>query len=151
MDLYGRANLKHSADRAFAAIADLDTYPAWLGIVVEVSSATGHQDDAGPAWFVDLGARLGPVRRTKRVRMVRTIHEPNARVRFERREHDGESHSPWTLSAAIDHDSSDAAGTCRVRMDLHYGGSGWLPGLDRILRQEIRRAGGRLNQYLNRT
>jgi hypothetical protein len=147
VDLYGRADLRHPPALVFAAVSDLATYPGWLGIVMDVEAATPHADDDGLAWFVDLGARLGPVRRTKRVRMVRTIHEPETRARFDREEHDAEAHSAWTLSAAVDTDEG-AQDACRLRMDLHYGGAGWFPGLDLVLRQEIRRAGGRLNRYL---
>jgi hypothetical protein len=33
-------------------------------------------------------------------------------------------------------------------MQLHYGGTAWIPFLDRILQDEIRRAGGRLERLL---
>jgi hypothetical protein len=146
VDLYGSAELGHAPARVFAAIADLSTYPQWLGIVLEVREAEPHEADTGPAWFVDLGARLGPLRRTKQVRMVRVVHEPETRVRFERHEHDGREHSAWVLAGAVD--PLDDVSSCRARMDLHYGGAGWIPGLDRILRQEIRRAPRRLDKNL---
>ena len=58
-------------------------------------------DDVGPAWSVDLRGRLGPFARAKRLRMVRTVHEPDHHARFERVEHDGRQHSPWVLDATV--------------------------------------------------
>lgn len=137
MDLTARAALPCSQERAFAEVAALDDYPAWLGIVVAVAPAPASAGDDGPAWWVDVGARLGPLRRTKRLRMVRVVHAPPRRVRFERHELDAQPHAPWVLSVDVD------AGVTVV-MDLHYGGSAWLGWLDPILTAEVRRAGGRL-------
>lgn len=147
MDLYGRADLAHAPARVFEAVADLATYDEWLGIVAGVTPAPADAQDAGPAWYVELGARLGPLRRTKRLRMVRTVHEADSRARFERHEHDDRAHSPWILTATVEPAGAEET---HLRMDLHYGGAGWLPGLDLVLRQEIRRAGGRLDRYLER-
>jgi hypothetical protein len=94
----------------------------------------------GAGWLVDIGARLGPLRRAKTVRMVRTDDSPDTVV-FERQEHDGRQHSPWVLTARLDNDTD-------LTVHLHYGGSAWLPGLDRVLQQEIKRAPGRLHRHL---
>jgi hypothetical protein len=127
----------------FAAVSDLATYPSWLGIVV---SATATATAAGEdAWDVEIGARLGPLRRTKRLRMVRTECVPASRVRFERVELDGREHGSWTLAAEV----VPGAGTTALTMDLAYAGSKWLPGLDLVLREEVRRAGGRLQRLLD--
>lgn len=143
----GRSVLPVSADRAYGAVRDLATYPAWLRIVQSVAPAAARPDDGGPAWLVDLGARLGPLRRTKRVRMVRTTDDPGARVCFERVEQDGREHSEWTLRAELE--SAGPAGTS-LTMHLHYGGSAWLPGLDLILAQEVRAGAARLARHLAR-
>ena len=125
--------------RVFTHVADLATYPQWLGIV---HSATAVDDDV---WEVELGARLGPLRRTKRVRMVRTECDPSAGVvRFERMELDGREHSAWRLHAAV----APAEQGSRLTMQLHYGGSAWLPGLEAVLAHEVRRAGARLRTLL---
>ena len=141
MDVDATADLSVPAARAFAALADLGTYPAWLGIVQQVAPADPHPDDSGPAWWVDLGARLGPLRRTKRVRMVRTDAEEPVRVRYERVEHDGRSHPAWILTGVLDPRGDSA---CHLAMHLHYGGSRSLPVADVVLAAEVRRAGGRL-------
>lgn len=129
------------ADVLFAVVADLATYPRWLDIVGRAKVAEpASPSSTDPAWFVDLRAQLGPLRRSKRLRMERTVCEPDSMARFERRELDGRSHSDWILTATIE--PLDEA--VRLTMDLHYGGSLWLPALDRVLQQEIRRSSRRL-------
>jgi hypothetical protein len=141
VDVSATAALPCPPDVAFAEVADLSTYPAWLSIVHEVVA------DGDDAWLVSLGARMGPVGRTKRVRMARVVCEAPTHVRFERAERDGRSHSPWVLDAALA--ASDDA-TTTLTMSLHYGGSRWLPLLDMVLAQEIHRAGSRLAARLSR-
>jgi hypothetical protein len=87
--------------------------------------------------------------------MVRTIDDERA-VRFERRELDGRSHSDWVLDATfrddpggVDRGGDDPGGVggdrrAVLRMRLHYGGSLWLPVLDRLLSDEIERSRPRL-------
>lgn len=106
--------------------------------------AAPHPGDVGPAWLVDLRGRLGPLARTKRLRMVRTAHDTDRRVCFERVEHDGRHHAPWVLDAVVD---PVAAGS-RLTMALHYGGRLWVPALDRLLTEEIERSGPRLLERL---
>lgn len=143
MDLTASTTLDAAPARVFAEVADLATYPHWLGIVhAAVPEPPG--DEAAPAWSVEIGARLGPLRRTKRVRMVRVVCDERAAVRFERMEVDGREHSPWVLRADL---RAAGAGTA-LTMHLHYGGSAWLPGLDLVLGQEVRRAGARLQSRL---
>lgn len=136
MDLTATAVLAVAPWRTLAEVADLATYPHWLGIVQRVVPD-------GDGWAVDIGARLGPFKKAKRVRMVRTVHD-EAHVRFDRAELDGTAHSPWVLSAEV---QPAGAGT-ELTVRLHYGGSAWLPGLDLVLAQEVRRAGSRLEARL---
>ncbi|MCX7620235.1 MAG: SRPBCC family protein [Acidimicrobiales bacterium] len=121
--------------RLFAEIDDLARYPEWLSIVPRAVAAEPAHDDEGPAWLVDLRGRLGPLARSKRLRMVRTLHEAPNRVRFERRERDGRQHSEWVLEAEV----TAVAGAARSRlvMKLHYGGSFGGALLERMLRDEI--------------
>ena len=76
----------------FPWVDDLERYPEWLDIVPRAAHAEPHPEDIGPAWSVDLRGRLGPFARAKRLRMVRTVHEPDRHARFERMEHDGRQH-----------------------------------------------------------
>ena len=126
-------------DELFAWVDDLGRYPEWLDIVPRAVPVAGHADDPGPAWSVDLRGRLGPLARSKRLRMVRTALEPG-RVRFERVEHDGRRHSPWVLEAAV----AEVEGGSRLRVHLHYGGSLVGPLIERLLADEITRSRPRL-------
>lgn len=129
----------------FDVVSDLGSYPEWLDIVAR----TERIEPGGPdsIWLVDLRAQVGPLRRSKRLRMERTVCEPPFLVRFERRELDGRSHSDWVLSATLD----DTDTGVRLTMHLHYGGSLWLPALDRILGEEIRRSSARLVSMVQET
>jgi Polyketide cyclase / dehydrase and lipid transport len=143
VDLRSVAELDWPPATVFAEVRDLAGYPDWLGIVHRVTADRPAQATS-PAWLVDIGARIGPVRRSKQVRMLRTADEPVSLVRFERAETDGRTHSPWILTARIEPAGSGA----RLTMDLHYGGRAWLPLAELALRQEIVRAGRRLSERL---
>lgn len=144
MDMEGIATLGATPGTVFAEVADLGTYPHWLGIVFGADPSPPHEGDPGPAWVVDLGAKIGPIPLTKKVRMVRTQHLPPKLARFERMEHDGTEHSDWILTAEVEVGDPGSVLTVRV----HYGGVGRLPGIDSILRDEIRKGGGRLQARL---
>jgi hypothetical protein len=128
----------------FDVVADLGTYPSWLDIVPRAEPADAH--GAAPAWTVDLRGQLGPLRRSKRLRMVRTAHSPDAHVRFERREADGRAGSPWVLDGRIT--PTDGGVGSSLAMHLHYGGNLWVPLLDRLLGDEIERSRPRLLRLL---
>jgi len=116
----------------FPFVDDLAQYPAWMPIVHAVTPL----DDGGdrPAWSVELRARVGPLARSKRLRMVRTVHDAPTAVVFERAEVDGRHHSAWILRADVraEHEGS------RLDVGLHYGGRLWTGGvLERVLRDSI--------------
>ena len=155
MDLSFEVDLACPRRVAFAELENLDGCPEWLGVVRRV-------ERDGDAWLVDMGARVGPLTRTKRVRMVRTVHEPPAYVCFERVEQDGREHSPWVLDATIsapatpdldgveetgeatepgDHRDPGGGAACRVVLTLRYGGSSFAALLGPLLRSEAARAG----------
>ena len=140
MDVTADLDAPHPPDRVFAVVEDLVRYPSWLEIVTRVVP----EDDG--AWLVDLRGRLGPFARSKRLRMVRSLHEAPTAVRFEREERDGRSHSPWVLDASVvPHD-----GGTRLTMHLHYGGGLFGPVLEPLLRDEINRSRPRLLALLDR-
>lgn len=141
VDVTAEMEAQAAPDAVFAWIDDLGRYPEWLGLVSRAEPATAHPDDEGPAWSIDLRARIGPLARAKRLRMVRTVHEVPERATFERREHDGRSHSPWILRAEL---APTGAGATRLVMRLHYGGTMFTPLADRLLRDEIDRSRPRL-------
>jgi uncharacterized protein YndB with AHSA1/START domain len=129
-----------SPERLFGWVDDLTHYPEWLDIVPRATPVDARDGDPGPAWSVDLRGRLGPFARSKRLRMVRTVHEAPRRVRFERLEHDGRRHSPWVLEARV---APDGGGSL-LTMRLHYGGSLVGPLVERLLADEIRQSKPRL-------
>ena len=144
MDVVASLEAPNPCEEVFAWVDDLGRYPEWLDIVPRASAAAPHADDVGPAWSVDLRGRLGPVARAKRLRMVRTVHEPASRARFERVEHDGRQHSAWVLDATVE----GHGGSSTLTMRLHYGGRLWVPALDRLLADEIERSRPRLLERL---
>ena len=122
-----------------AWVDDLGRYPRWLTIVTSAIPVPAVEGDAGPAWLVDLRGRLGPLARSKRLRMVR-IENTGDRAVFERREADGRSHASWVLEASV----TPIDDGSRLVMHLHYGGSLWGPVLERMLGDEIERSRPRL-------
>lgn len=129
-------DLEAAPSQVFAVVEDLGTYPGWLSIVTAAEPVEGEL----PAWSVELRGRIGPLARSKRLRMVRTVHDADRVVRFERQELDGREHSPWVLDAAVDPSGTGS----RVTMALHYGGGFATGFIERILHDEIDRSRTRL-------
>lgn len=140
MDVTADLDTGVSVERLFRQVEALDGYPDWLEIVVRAVPAEPIEADEGPAWSVDLRGSLGPLARSKRLRMVRTRHEPPRSVTFERREVDQRDHSAWVLRA----DVAELDGGSRLTMRLHYGGSLWGPIIERLLRDAIEDSRARL-------
>lgn len=128
----------------FEQVATLDRYPDWMRLVHRVD---GDGTDGGrPAWQVELRARVGPFARSKRLRMVRTVYEPDQRVRFERVQDDDRDHAEWILDATLE---VDPGGT-RLTMDLEYTGDLWGESvLRRVLDDEVRRGKDALQELVS--
>jgi hypothetical protein len=126
-------------DVLFALVDDLSDYPRWLDLVVSAVPLASVDSDPGPAWIVDLRARLGPLARHKRLRMVRTVHDAG-RVTFVRRENDGRTHAAWILDVGV----IAGGGGSELTMDLRYEGRLGGPLLERLLAEEVERATPRL-------
>jgi hypothetical protein len=134
-------------EQLFAWVDDLGRYPDWLEIVPRAEAVEPHPDDTGPAWSVDLLGRFGPLARSKRLRMVRTVHEPHRLVRFERADHDGRQHSAWMLEAEVVPDADN--GTSVLKMHLHYGGALGGALVEKLLSDEIEKSGPRLLELVS--
>lgn len=128
------------AEELFEWVADLGRYPQWLDIVPRAEPAEAHPDDPGPAWMITLRGRLGPLARSKRLRMVRVAYDAPSRVRFERREHDARDHAAWVMTATI----TAAEGSSNLQMELHYGGSLGDRPVRKLLEDAIASSGPRL-------
>ena len=131
MDMTASLDAPCPAEQLFELVDDLSTYPEWNGLVHSAIPEPGNE----PAWTVELRARLGPLARSKRLRMVRTTRDAEAfTVTFERDQNDGRTHSPWIMSASI----VEHEGVSTLTMHLHYGGSLWTGGaLERVLADQV--------------
>lgn len=142
MDVEASLEAPCAVEVLFSHVDDLGSYPAWIDLVHRAEPLPA---DAGrPCWDVELRARLGPFARSKRLRMVRSVHSPErGLVVFERLEVDGRDHSPWVLSATVT--PHDTPGGSRLDMNLHYGGGLWTGGvLERALSEQISAGSERL-------
>lgn len=144
MDLTATLDAPCTPDEMFAWVGSLDTYDRWLDIVPHSEPADFADGDPGPAWMVTLRGKVGPLARSKRLRMVRTDIDAPTHVTFERREIDGRDHAPWVLRARV----SGGAKHSTLTMDLHYGGNLWVPLLERMLRAEIEKSRSRLRALI---
>ncbi|MGK2958111.1 MAG: SRPBCC family protein [Acidimicrobiales bacterium] len=140
MDVTEALDAPCSPEDLFRWVDDLRLYPSWLDIVSRAESVAAAEGDVGPAWLVDLRGRLGPLARSKRLRMVRTRSEAPLSVRFERVELDDRDHPPWVLEGTIEPTEEGS----RLIMHLHYGGSLLGSVVERLLRDEIKRSRSRL-------
>lgn len=139
MDRTISATVEASPEATMAALADLSTYPEWLTLVAAA------EPDGQDTWVVTLRARLGPLARSKRLRMARTEVDETS-VRFERTETDGRDHSEWILTAGLEPVGHD---TCEVKVHLHYGGALWTAPLEIVLATFEGSAAERLSDYLS--
>lgn len=159
VDVVADVDLSCRDQDLFVWVDDLSRYPRWLDIVARAEPEpfdVGGPDRAGAegddrdrfgeakAWAVDLRGRLGPLARSKRLRMVRTELVAPRRAVFERVELDGRQHSPWRLAV----DVTATSGGSHLRMHLHYGGSLLGPVVERLLRDEIERSKSRLGELV---
>lgn len=141
MDVHATVDAPCGVERLFALVDDLSTYPRWIDLVHSADVEPGRVIGLDmPAWTVELRARVGRFARSKRLRMVRTVHDPDKGCAvFERAEIDGRRHSPWVLRAEVcARPGYDPAAESTLRMHLHYGGGLWTGGvLERALADQI--------------
>ena len=145
MDVIASLEAPCAAERLFELIDDLSSYPQWNGLVHSAIAEPGDQQ----AWDVELRARLGPLARSKRLRMIRTVRDVETlTATFERDQADGRNHSPWVLDARI----VERDGLSTLTMRLHYGGALWTGGaLERVLAEQITSGRERLLQLVATT
>ncbi|MEY2553640.1 MAG: hypothetical protein QOC57_1500 [Ilumatobacteraceae bacterium] len=142
MDVTASLEARCAAEVLLELVDDLSTYPQWNGLV---HSAVADSMSDG-AWDVELRARMGPLARSKRLRMVRTLRDAASfTVRFERDQADGRNHAAWVLDATI----VERDGVSTLTMHLHYGGSLWTGGvLERVLADQITSGRERLREIV---
>jgi hypothetical protein len=145
MDMTASLEAPCAAEQLFELVDDLSTYPLWNGLV----HAADREPGTEATWSVELRARLGPLARSKRLRMQRTERDPATySVTFERNQADGRNHSPWVLRAKI----AEQNGLSTLTMHLHYGGALWTGGvLERVLADQITSGRERLLELVTTT
>ncbi len=145
MEIERRLVARCAAAELFPYVDDLARYPEWMALVHDVEEADAMPGEAA-AWDVELRAQVGPVARSKRLRMVRTRHEVPTSAVFERAEVDGRTHAPWLLRADL---APGTAGT-ELTMTLRYGGRLWTGAvLERVLDDQVRRGSERLLELVS--
>lgn len=132
MDVHASLEAPCAPDELFRFVDDLTQYPNWVDLVHRASAVA---DASGPVWQIELRARIGPLARSKQLRMRRTTHDTVGHVAvFERDEVDGRRHAPWVLRAEV----TEVPGGSSLKMHLHYGGALWTGGvLERALADQI--------------
>ena len=141
MDVTATLDAPHPPEAVFTWVSDLERYPAWLDIVPRATA------DGDGSWLVWLRGRLGPLARSKRLRMRRVAVDAPHSVRFERVEQDGRHHSAWVLEAEVVPTEEGS----RLTRRLHYGGALFGPVLERLLGDEIEHSRARLLEQLATT
>ena len=142
MDLSLGAKIDAAPAAVLAEVADLPDYPSWHGMVHKV-------EPDGDGWMVDVGGKIGPFTKSKRVRLVRAAEDTEApgEVRFVRAELDGKDHGQWELAASVDPPTGE--GPCMLRFRLLYDGSSPLASmLEPLLKAEVHRSADRLRVRL---
>ena len=139
-------------ERLFELVEDLARYPRWMQLVHQVVELE-PDPDGRPAWDVELRAQVGPLARSKRLRMVRTVHDAPWSVEFERAEVDGRAHAPWLMRADLEPIVDTAVNTADgivLTMRLSYGGGLWTGAvLQRVLDDGVRRGSEALLQIVS--
>lgn len=143
----------------FFHVSDLDRYPVWMGGLVYAAERLEDDSDDRPVWWVELRTRIGPLARSKKLRMVRSEHVDGHLAVFERQEVDGREHSTWRLRAevtALAPSASDITTSgehevveSHLEMTLTYEGRLWTGGiLEKVLQDQIDRARDQLLSIL---
>ena len=128
-------------------VESLDTYPTWTTLVHRVAvDASGSE----PAWIVELRARIGPLARSKRLRMVRAATGTDGHLRFERAEVDGRDHGHWEFDVRCTSTGVPGSPRSRLAVVLAYDGANWAGGIvERTLQDEIERSKARLTELVS--
>lgn len=143
MDVNLGAKIDAPPASVLAEIEDLPSYPTWHGMVKKVEAD-------GDGWSVDLGAKVGPFTKSKRVRLVRAPAEAGdapGLVRFVRVEKDRDDYGHWELHGTVDPPAGE--GPCMLRFRLLYDGTSPLASmLEPFLKAETHRSADRLRARL---
>lgn len=126
-------------DRVLRELQDLAGYDRWVSIIGEVAT------DGPEAWIVELRADLGPLRRSKRLRMTRSDDQSSRSVRFQRSELDGRRHANWEMRLRVE----PMVAASLVTIELGYDGRIPLGPFEPVVKTEVSAAARRLEAILS--
>ena len=133
-------------EKVFETLRDLVIFQTLLGFVDSVEPETPESDSELAAWQVTLRARIGPLSRMKRLRMVRTKDNANSHIIFSRQETDGKEHADWVLNIGL---ISLGAKEATITIEISYRGKLWNGSVDKALQSHIESAQKKLDEILN--
>ena len=147
MQLVVDLHLPADPDDVMPWVESLAAYPSWTDLVHRV---TAEPTGTEAAWTVELRTRIGPLARSKRLRMVRVATSEAGHVRFERSETDGKDHGRWELDARCRSTGAPGKPQSHLTVTLSYDGANWAGGLvERALHDEVERSKGRLAELVS--
>lgn len=146
MQLLVELDVPADPDDVMPWVETLGAYPSWTGLVHRVTPDAGSD----PAWIVELRTRIGPLARSKRLRMVRVNTTEPGHVRFERCETDGRDHGRWELDARCVSTGAPGNPSSHLTVTLSYDGANWAGGLvERALYDAVERSKERLTELVS--
>ena len=131
-------------EKVFETLRDL-VISNFTRFVDLVEPETPESDSELAAWQVTLRARIGPLSRMKRLRMVRTKDNANSII-FSRQETDGKEHADWVLDIGL---ISLGAKESTITIEISYRGKLWNGSVDKALQSHIESAQKKLDEILN--
>jgi hypothetical protein len=143
-------------DEIFGVLADPTKWPDWIGPVVSVEphESLSIEPVVGAAWHVEVGVKIGPFKKTSRVRieLVDVVAGEYAIFRrVERQFNDeGAQNAPAPLlEFDVRLTEQDASGLMLVATSLRFDGK-FPPGVESIVTNEMRRTIDRLSAQWGR-
>ena len=130
--------------QVFSIVGDPLTYSSWCGGVLDVEAAPAAEHEP-PAWFIRVGARVGLIKMSTRLRMELVIDEPPTHLAFQRRELNQPGHSRASLRVDV---RATATGSTVVTT-IELGASKLPPGAEALLRREVRKSSKRIESLLS--
>lgn len=125
----------------FSIVEDLGNITPWLDLLGGAEPSPADPADTGPAWGATFAIKLGPLTKTKDVRLVRIVHSPQADVVYERHEvpvegRDVAQIAMWRLTMTVS--PTDAGSALHVH--VFYGGDALGDMAEGILTKELNKS-----------
>lgn len=125
----------------FAITEDLANISPWLDLLGAAVPASPDPSDVGPAWDATFVVKLGPLTKTKDVRLVRIEHEPYKSVVYERHEIPTEGKDPskiamWRLTLKVSPTNDGSS----LFVNVFYGGDALGDMAEGILTKELNKS-----------